>query len=298
MSTLRGSTNLPQTEAVDASTAGLDQLSTDALVASLIESQRSAFGAVLDQRDAIARAVDEIALRLERGGTLHYVGAGTSGRLAVLDAAEMPPTFGTKSELVQAHIAGGNEALLRAVEGAEDDATAGYAVGNGVGNDDTIIGISASGGAPFVVAALESARQRGVFTIAIVNTEPSRLAEAAMCTIVLRTGAEAIAGSTRLRAGTAQKIALNTISSAVMVRLGKVYDNLMVDLVATNRKLQRRATRLVMQLTGMSEHRADRLLSQSGGSVKCAVAMAWRNVDAAQARALLERHGGRLRDLL
>jgi N-acetylmuramic acid 6-phosphate etherase len=298
MSSLQGSTSLPQTESVDAATAGLDRLDTDALVASLIESQRAAFGAVLEQRESISLAVDEIARRLERGGHLHYVGAGTSGRLAVLDAAEIPPTFGTTSELVRAHIAGGDEALLRAVEGAEDDASAGEALAERIARDDAVIGISASGGAPFVVAALETARRSGVFTVAIVNSEPSRLAEAADCTIVLRTGAEAIAGSTRLRAGTAQKIALNTISSAVMVRLGKVYDNLMVDLVATNRKLRRRAIRLVMQLASVGERRADRLLNESGGSVKCAIAMAWRNVDAAQARALLDRHGGRLRDLL
>jgi N-acetylmuramic acid 6-phosphate etherase len=298
VSSPRGSTNLPQTEAVDASTAGLDELATEALVATLIESQRAAFSAVLDQRDAISRAVEEIAARLERGGALHYVGAGTSGRLAVLDAAEMPPTFGTKPELVQAHIAGGSDAIVRAVEGAEDDAAAGHALAETIREHDAVIGISASGGAAFVVAALESARRRGALTVAIVNSEPSELAEAAACTIVLRTGAEAIAGSTRLRAGTAQKIALNTISSAVMVRLGKVYDNFMVDLVATNRKLHRRANRLVMHLAGVSEHRADRLLAESGGSVKCAIAMAWRNVDAAQARALLERHAGRLRDLL
>jgi N-acetylmuramic acid 6-phosphate etherase len=298
MSSYGSSAGLPQTEGIDASTAGLDQLATDALVASLIESQRAAFGAVLDQRATISHAVEEIAQRLERGGNLHYVGAGTSGRLAVLDAAEMPPTFGTTPERVQAHIAGGTEALLRAVEGAEDDAIAGRAIGEAISEDDAAIGISASGAAPFVVAALEAARRRGAFTVAIVNSEPSLLAEAAEHAIVLRTGAEAIAGSTRLRAGTAQKIALNTISSAVMVRLGKVYENLMVDLVATNRKLHRRANRLVVQLTGVTEHRADRLLAESRGSVKCAIAMAWRNVDAAQARALLERHHGRLRELL
>lgn len=298
MSVFKGSAALPQTEAIDVSTAGLDRLATDALVATLVESQRGALDAVLAQREAISRAVDEIARRLEGGGRLHYVGAGTSGRLAVLDAAEMPPTFGTNPDLVQAHIAGGNEALVRAVEGAEDDAAAGRALGNEIQQSDAVVGVSASGSAPFVVAALESARESGAFTVAIVNSEPSRLSDVTDCTIVLRTGAEAIAGSTRLRAGTAQKVVLNTISSAVMVRLGKVYDNLMVDLVATNRKLRHRATRLVMQLAGVSEHRADRLLAESGGSAKCAIAMAWRNVDAAQARALLDRHGGRLRELL
>ncbi len=289
---------IPQTEAVDAATRGLDLLDTAALVERLIDSQRGAFDAVLKARSAITVVVDEIARRLERGGKLHYIGAGTSGRLGTLDAAEMPPTFGTNPEMVQAHIAGSAAALVRAVEGAEDDAAAGRAVAAHVEAGDAVVGISASGGASYVVAALREARARGAFTAAVVNSEASPLAEVAERTIALQTGAEPLAGSTRMRAGTAQKIALNTISTAVMIRLGKVYDNLMVDVVATNRKLRTRALRLVMHLTGVDEGRALALLDASHGSVKRAVVMERKNVDAAEADALLARHHGRLRDTL
>jgi N-acetylmuramic acid 6-phosphate etherase len=291
-------TPLPQTEAADDATSALDRLSTLDLVATLVESQRGAVVAVESARDAIARAVDEIAKRLRSGGHLHYIGAGTSGRLGTLDAAEMPPTFGTDPMLVQAHIAGGPNALVRAVEGAEDDEQAGREVAETIGAHDAAVGISASGGASFVVAAIVAARARGAYTIAIVDSMPSALGDAAEQTILLPTGAEPLAGSTRLRAGTAQKIALNTISTAVMVRLGKVYGNLMVDLVATNKKLRERARRLVMHVAGVDEAEAERLLEASGGSVKCAIVMARRNVSAEEARALLEQHGGVLRKVL
>jgi N-acetylmuramic acid 6-phosphate etherase len=289
---------IPQTESIDAATSGLDLLGTGALVDALIASQRGSFDAVSSARESIAAVVNEVARRLDSGGNLHYFGAGTSGRIATLDAAEMPPTFGTDPALVQAHIAGGGDALVRAVEGAEDDAEAGRAAAATLGDRDAAIGISASGGAAYVVAAIKEARSRGTFTAAIVNSEPSALGDAAHHSIVLRTGAEALAGSTRLRAGTAQKIALNAISTAVMVRLGKVYDNLMVDVVATNRKLRARALRLVAGLTGADEARAASLLDAARGSVKCAVVMGRRGVDADEARALLERHRGRLRDAL
>lgn len=289
---------IPQTERVDAATAGLDLLQPAALVDALIGSQRGAFDAVAAAREAIAAAVDEIARRLESGGRLHYFGAGTSGRIAMLDAAEIPPTFGAEPSLVQAHIAGGETALVRAVEGAEDDAAAGRAAAREIGAGDAAIGISASGTAAYVIGAIEEARARGAYTIAIVNGDSSALGAAADRSVVLSTGAEALAGSTRLRAGTAQKIALNTISTAVMVRLGKVYDNLMVDLVATNRKLRARALRLVVALTGTAEPQASALLDAAAGSVKCAVVMGRRNVDAREAHRLLERCQGRLRDAL
>ncbi len=289
---------LPETEAIEESHGDLDRLETDALVAQLIETQRDVADVVYAQREAIAHVVREIAARLQRGGRLHYVGAGTSGRLATLDAAEMPPTFGVEPELVHAHIAGGPSALVRAVEGAEDDPAAGVAAVRDVSAGDAVIGISASGGAPFVVAAIAEARKRGAFTAAIVNSEGTPLAHAAERAIVVRTGAEPIAGSTRMRAGTAQKIALNTISTAVMVLLGKVYGNLMVDLVATNQKLRARATRLVRRLTEADEARAAALLEAAHGSVKCAVVMERLHVGAEEASALLDRHNGRLLDLL
>jgi N-acetylmuramic acid 6-phosphate etherase len=290
---------LPPTEAENPQSAGLDLLTTPALVELLIADQCSAIDAALAQTQAIARAVDEIARRLSRGGRLHYVGAGSSGRIATLDASEMPPTFGTLPEMVHAHIAGGSTALTSAVEGAEDDASAGNVAMLGcVRPDDAVLGISASGAAAFVVAAITRARTIGAYTIALTVDAQSALAEAAELAIVLPTGAEALAGSTRLKAGTAQKVTLNTISTAVMVRLGKVYDNLMVDVVANNHKLRARARRLVVRLTGVNEERAEELLARAGGSVKIAVLMERRSIGATQARALLERNDGSLRRLL
>ncbi len=290
---------LPPTEAENPQSAGLDLLTTPALVELLIADQRSAVDAALAQAQVIARAVDEIARRLSRGGRLHYVGAGSSGRIATLDASEMPPTFGTPPEMVQAHIAGGTTALTSAVEGAEDDASAGdAAMLECVRPDDAVVGISASGAAAFVVAAIARAATIGAYTIALTGDAQSALARAAELAIVPPTGAEVLAGSTRLKAGTAQKVALNAISTAVMVRLGKVYDNLMVDVVANNRKLRGRALRLVVRLAQVNEERAEELLAQAGGSVKIAVVMEFHGVDATQARALLERNDGVLRQLL
>ena len=290
---------LPPTEAENPQSAGLDLLTTPALVELLIADQRSAVDAALAQTQAIARAVDEIARRLSRGGRLHYVGAGSSGRIATLDASEMPPTFGTAPEMVQAHIAGGAAALTTAVEGAEDDASAGdLAMLGYVRPDDAVLGISASGAAAFVVAAIARARTIGAYTIALTVDAQSALARAAELAIVPPTGAEVLAGSTRLKAGTAQKVVLNAISTAVMIRLGKVYDNLMVDVVANNHKLRARALRLVVRLAQVNEERAEELLAQAGGRVKIAVLMERRGVGVVQARALLERNDGALRRLL
>jgi N-acetylmuramic acid 6-phosphate etherase len=289
---------LPQTEAVDEGGVDLDLLDVTTLVARLIDAQRGAVDAVARQRGAIAEVVEAIVARIERGGHLHYVGSGSSGRIAALDAAEMPPTFGVEPDLVEAHVAGGPSALTRAVEGAEDDASAGEAAMAGIGSEDAVIGLSASGSAAYVVAAISVARRRGALTVALTSSEPSALGEAAERCIVLATGAEPIAGSTRLRAGTAQKIALNAISTAVMVRLGKVYENLMVDVAATNRKLAARALRIVSRVGGVTEEHASELLELSGGSAKMAIVMAWRGCDASEARSLIERHRGRLRSVL
>jgi N-acetylmuramic acid 6-phosphate etherase len=291
--------DLPATEAINARSAGLDTMPTPELIELLAAEHRAAVDAVLAASSALATAVDGIVLRLRDGGRLHYVGAGSSGRIGALDAAEMPPTFGTAPELVCAHIAGGNAALTRAVEGAEDDGAAGSAsIEACVRSRDAVVGLSASGGAPFVVGAIERARAIGAFTVGIASVDGSALAGAAELPIVLATGAEALAGSTRLKAGTAQKIALNTLSTAVMVRLGKVYDNLMVDVVAGNAKLRSRALRLVRHLTGVDDARAHELLAQSGGRVKVAVLMARRNLGAQKAVELLERHRGSLRAAL
>ena len=289
---------LPETEARDAG-GSLDTLETLALVERLANAQRRASEAVVERSAAIAAIVDEVVRRLRLGGRLHYVGAGTSGRLAVLDAAEMGPTFGSPPERVCAHIAGGERALLSAVEGAEDDADSGEsAMRDHVGAGDAVIGISASGSARFVVAAVEASRACGAFAACIVNSRDSTLEAAADAAIVLSTGAEPLAGSTRMKAGTAQKIALNTISTAVMVRLGHVYDNLMVDVVASNAKLRARARRLVQTLTGVDDDAAAALLEAAEGSVKVAAVMKRRECDAASARVLLEQNGGNLRAAL
>lgn len=290
---------IASTEAVNARTRDLDLLSSAELVTLLAEQQRTALTAIECALPAIERAVDLIVARLRAGGTLHYVGAGTSGRLGVLDAAEIPPTFGASPTLVRAHVAGGPEAFYRAVEGAEDDASAGEREARtALGPSDAVVAISASGGAPSVIAWLRVAREVGSVAIAVTSDAASPLAAAAEHAILLETGAEPIAGSTRMIAGTAQKLALNALSTAVMVRLGKVYDNLMVDVVATNAKLRSRAQRLVQLLAPCDEARASRLLAAAGGSVKVAVVMARRNVDESAARALLEREHGFLRSFM
>ena len=282
------SERLPPTEERLTASAGLDLLETRDLVDLLVRDQGDAVAAVRAQSATLVRVVDAVAERLRLGGRVHYVGAGTSGRLGVLDASEMPPTFGTPPELICAHIAGGERALRPAVEGAEDDAEEGArAMDDHVAPGDVVVGISASGGARYVVAALERARSIGALTIAITSSDASALVRAAVEAIVLPTGAEVLSGSTRLKAGTAQKIALNTLSTAIMVRMGKVHDNLMIDVVATNEKLRARAHRLVRTLTGADDDRVQAALESAGGSAKVATVMLARSVDAEHARALL-----------
>jgi N-acetylmuramic acid 6-phosphate etherase len=288
--------DLPATESRDPATGEIDRLDDVALARALVEAHRVSVDAALAAAEQIAQATALVAGALERGGRVVLVGAGTSGRLAVLDAAELPPTFGVDPHLVQARIAGGDAALRRAVEGAEDDADAGARSVEDVGAGDVVIGISASGGAPFVRAALRAARERGARTVGIVNAPGSPLAADADAAIVVATGAEPIAGSTRMRAGTAQKIVLNAISTGAMIRLGKTYGNRMVDVVATNAKLRARSERLVRELVGEVDARA--LLDTAGGSVKTAVVMAHRRVDRAEAERLLREARGRLAAVL
>ncbi len=283
---------LPATEGVDASTAAIDRLAPPELARMLLESQRTAIDAALAATDAIGGAIVIVADALRAGARVVLFGAGTSGRLAVLDASELPPTFGLAPGRVIARIAGGEPALRSAVEGAEDDTAAGTRAAEDLRAEDVAIGVSASGGAPFVHAALLAARARGAYTIAIVNADASALAPDADLAIVAETGAEPIAGSTRMRAGTAQKLVLNTISTGAMVLLGKTYGNRMVDVVASNAKLRARAERLVGELAPGSDAAA--LLQAAHGSVKLAVVMARRGVDAEAGRRLLTLAGGRL----
>jgi len=289
----------PLTEAINPSTVDLDQLDTHELLHRINDEDRRAAWAVERELDVIGTAVDEIAARLARGGRLHYFGAGTSGRVAVTDAAEMAPTF-SASGLILAHIAGGLAAMAQAVEGAEDDEAAGQAEVEAarVGRSDVVIALSASGGAPYVVGAVRAARAAGALTVGITCVQSSPLAQASHIPVVLLTGAEVIAGSTRMKAASAQKMALAAISTAVMVKLGHVHGNLMVDVAATNAKLRARALRMTMALSGAGEEEARTALGASGYHVKIATIMLRRGCDPETARELLERTGGVLRRAL
>jgi N-acetylmuramic acid 6-phosphate etherase len=291
---------LPLTETVSPSTTDLDRLNTRELLQRINDEDRRAAWAVERQLDTITAAVDAIVERLHGGGSLHYFGAGTSGRLGVLDAAEIPPTFSSAPTLVRGHIAGGAAALTRAVEDAEDDADAGAleVAAARIGAADAVVGISASGSAAYVLGAAAASRAAGALVIGITNSPGSPLEVAVDVPIVLLTGPEALAGSTRMKAATAQKMTLTMISTAVMIKLGKVYGNLMVDVTATNKKLRARALRLTTQVTGAPEDVARAALERSGFRVKVAAVMIARGCDPAGAEALLLQNGGSLRAAL
>ena len=255
--------------------------------------------AVARQLPEIARAVDAIVRAIGKGGRLLYVGAGTSGRLATLDAAECPPTFGTSPKMIQAVIAGGRKALTGAVEGAEDSATAGVRdlTATRLTNRDVVAGLSASGTTPYVLAALRLARRRGAETIAITSNSRSPIARAAHIAIVPDTGPEVIAGSTRMKAGTAQKMILNMLSTAAMVRLGRVYNNWMIDVALSNDKLRARGLRVLQEATGATAAQAAHALGEAG-SLRIALIMLKAGISAADARRKLRAAGGRLRRAL
>ena len=284
----------PPTEQPSTEHAALDSYDSAALVTAFATDQARAAASVLAASAQIAAAVEAALPRLRRRGRLVYVGAGTSGRLGVLDSVELFPTFSWPRERARALIAGGDGAMFVAVEGAEDDAAQGAADlrGLAVDADDVVILIAASGTTPYVLGAAEAARSRRALTIALTNNRGTPLVAACECAIVLDTGPEVISGSTRLKAGTAQKIALNTLSSSLMVRLHKVYGNLMVDLRATNAKLERRALALTMRASGASEAAARVALAASGARVKLAVVMLKAGVDAPAAERLLQRAQG------
>ena len=258
-------------------------------------------GAVAGAREQIARAVDLIEAAFRAGGRLLYVGAGTSGRLGVLDAAECPPTFGTPPEMVVGIIAGGYPALVKSVEGAEDDVNAGIGEMDArrVGADDVVIGIAASGTTPFVRAALSRAQTLGARTAIVSCSEPPKLLrETCDVCVVVAVGPEVVTGSTRMKAGTATKLVLNTLTTGAMIRLGKTYGNLMVDLRAWNDKLIDRSQRIVMETTGLGREEARGVIEAADGRVKTAIVMARRRVSRDEAERLLEEHGGRLRAIV
>jgi N-acetylmuramic acid 6-phosphate etherase len=273
----------------------IDQLSTDEIVDLINAEDRMVAEAVQEEREEIARAVDIVVDCFQRGGRLFYVGAGTSGRLGVLDASEMPPTYGTEPRMVQGIIAGGYDALVRAQEGAEDHPEDGARdlAERDVGPDDFVLGIASSGTTPYVHGALRLARERGARTGFLLCTYPSQeLTETHDVVIAPLVGPEVITGSTRMKAGTATKMVLNTITTAAMVRLGKVYGNLMVDLQVTCEKLRDRGERILMETLGTERAAAAMLLESSGGHVKTAIVMGRLGVDAAAARARLDAAGG------
>lgn len=293
MSTLR-------TEQPSAEHEALDTYATPALVAAFVADQAQAAAAAQAAVAALARAVDAAVPRLAAGGRLVYVGAGTSGRLGVLDSVELLPTFSWPRERARALLAGGEGAMFVAVEGAEDDAAQGAADLAALvpTPDDVVLLIAASGTTPYALGACETARAAGALTIGIANNPGAPLPAAAEIGIVLDTGPEVISGSTRLKAGTAQKIALNTFSSSVMVRLHKTYGPLMVDLRATNAKLRRRALALAMRATGAEAARAQAALDACGARVKTAIVMLVTGLDAAAADARLAAHDGDVRAAL
>jgi len=257
--------------------------------------------AVAKARVEIARAIDLVETAFRAGGRLIYVGAGTSGRLGVLDATECPPTFGTPPEMVVGVIAGGAPALVRSVEGAEDDVGAAVRELNSldVERKDVVIGIAASGTTPYVGAALDRAQALGARTAFLSCSEPpERLRASCDVCITVLVGPEIVTGSTRMKAGTATKLALNTITTGAMIRLGKTYGNLMVDLRAWNDKLVDRSQRIVMEAAGLDRHAAQQVIEAADGSVKTAIVMARRGVQKGEAERLLAEHAGRLRAIV
>jgi N-acetylmuramic acid 6-phosphate etherase len=286
------------TERPNPRTADIDLLDTLGVLERLNEQDLQVAPAVQEALPDVARAVDLALERWERDGRVVLFGAGTSGRLAMLDAAELGPTFGVSAERYVARLAGGPSAFLRSVEGAEDDREAGAQAADDLSSRDVAFGIAASGRTPWVLGALQRARQRGAVTIALSCVPRPELSAFADVTIAVDTGPEALSGSTRMKAGTAQKLVLNAFSSALMIRLGKVYGNLMVDVQASNAKLRRRAARLVCQATGVDAVRAADTLATTDWEVKAAIAALRLGIPVEEARARLAQADGRLRRVL
>lgn len=286
------------TEATDPRFAQIDRMTVAELAETMNDADRTVPDAVRAALPQVVKAITGVADRMAQGGRLLYVGAGTPGRIAVLDASECPPTFNTPPGLVTAIIAGGPSAIVTPVEGAEDDARAGAgAIDDAeVGPLDSVVGIASSGRTPYVVAAVRRARELGAFTVGLTSNVGSDLAGAAEQPIEVVVGPEVISGSTRLKAGTAQKLVLNMISTITMVRLGKTYGNLMVDVRPTNYKLRERAVRIVRQLTDVDAGAARGALVAADWDVKAAAVSLRLSVDPTTARERLAAAGGRLRD--
>ena len=284
------------TERRNPASAHIDSCTTLEMVTIMQQEDSKIASAIEKILPEIARAIDATSQRLENGGRLFYLGAGTSGRLGILDASECPPTYGTDPELVQGLIAGGIPAIFRAQEGAEDNP--GLAVHDlkehGFSAKDVLVGIAASGRTPYVIGGLKYARELGALTIALACSEHAEIAALADIALTPVTGPEVVTGSTRMKAGTAQKLVLNMLSTGTMIKLGKVYGNLMVDVEASNKKLEERAIRIVMEGSGCERTEAEKALKGADGHAKLAILMVVADVSASEGKALLERTSGHL----
>lgn len=285
------------TETVNINTTSIDECSTLEMVKLISKEDELVIKAVNAELNNIADAVDTIYESLKDGGRLFYVGCGTSGRLGVLDASECPPTYGTSPEMIQGYIAGGDTALRNAVEGSEDDKDAGYRLADEakMRAGDVLVGITASGSAPYVIGTAMRAKELGMKTIALVNNRDSRLGKICDIEIAPIVGAEVIMGSTRMKSGTAQKLVLNMLSTCTMIKLGKVYNNLMVDLKASNSKLADRSVRITAAAAEVSPEIARDYLDRAGGNVKAAVLMIKTGVELSTAIAELDKTCGHLK---
>ncbi|AWV34492.1 N-acetylmuramic acid 6-phosphate etherase [Paenibacillus odorifer] len=288
------------TEAVNPDTLMIDECTTEEMIQLMNQQDALVPRAIAEEIPQIAKAVDILHHRLSNGGRMFYIGAGSSGRLGVLDASECPPTFGTDPTLVQGYIAGGDIALRTAVEGCEDDTDEGIALIESIGvtNKDVLIGISASGSANYVIAALAKAKELGAATIGVCNNRGSKFEPIVDVCITPVVGPEVISGSTRLKAGTAQKLVLNMLTTCTMVKLGKTYNNLMVDLKASNFKLVDRSIRIIMNTTGVDTSTAEETLEKASMNCKLAIMMIKSGLDAKEAEQVLNANGGRLKQAI
>ncbi|GAA1166350.1 N-acetylmuramic acid 6-phosphate etherase [Nesterenkonia sandarakina] len=292
------SSALPPTERRNPRSMNLDDLNTLEVLQLLNTEDRVAVDAVAAVLPELAPVVHEAARRLRRGGTVHYFGAGTSGRLGVLDASELMPTYNLEPGRVVGHIAGGPQALVEAVENAEDSVESGRADASALSSDDLAIGIASSGNTPYVAGALESARGAGAYTVLISSNPEARVAAHADQHLLLNTGPEVVTGSTRMKAGTAQKLVLNGFSTALMIELGRTWQNLMVSVVATNAKLRERTTRILCDAADLDAYEASALLERTGGDLKVGILAALGEVSVQEAIELLEEHAGSVREAL
>ena len=288
------------TESRNQNTLNIDKVSTLEMVKIINSEDKKVAIAVEEELPKIAEAIDGIVERMHKGGRLIYIGAGTSGRLGILDASECPPTYGVSEELVQGLIAGGKEAIFRAKEGAEDSKELAVEDLKGISlsENDTVVGLAASGRTPYVIGGLEYANEIGALTASITCNANSEVAKAAKISIAPVVGAEVVTGSTRLKSGTAQKLVLNMLSTGTMIKLGKVYGNLMVDVRATNEKLVERAKKIVCEATGVEREEAENVLKETDFDVKLSIFMILSELNKDEAKKILDSSKGYIAEAL